>query len=323
MKRILIVLAIFAGFIYAFFILGMGRKESPTHFFIFNTHEHIQSIQEVPKYLEAMKQIGVEKTVLLGSSEATIFSGHSSFTEWEENNAEILQIAATDPEHFIAFPTLDPQDPQKIEKLKSYLEKGAKGLKLYSGHVIFHKLSLDDKSVMPLYKFCEGHQIPILFHVNAGYYQKELENVLKQFPKLKIICPHFCLSTIKSERFEYLMDTYPTLYTDISFGPMDYLVAALKRFSLNPQKYRNLILKYQDRIFYGTDMVVTRDPEKTVDWLTQVAQVYKDFLEKEQYTFFEFPNQTLRGLHLDEEVLKKIYHTNFKRFFYGKSETNF
>jgi predicted TIM-barrel fold metal-dependent hydrolase len=170
----------------------------------------------------------------------------------------------------------------------------------------------------PVYAFCEKNNIPVMFHVNAGYYQEEFESVLRHFPRLKVICPHFCLSTIRSDRFEYLMQNFPQLYTDVSFGYMDFLVPALLRFSKDPERYRNIILKYQDRIFFGTDMIVSGNPVKTVDWLTQVAEVYRDYLEKTEYRFFAVPDQTLRGLHLERAVLEKIYYKNFDRFFYGK-----
>ena len=173
--------------------------------------------------------------------------------------------------------------------------------------------------MLPVYEFCEQNRIPILFHVNAGYYQEEFENVLKRFPNLKIICPHFCLSTIASERFEHLMDTYPNLYTDASFGDIEFLKEALIRISNDPEKYRKLVLKYQDRILFGTDMVVTGAQYKTADWLSKVTRAYRDVLEKETYTFFAMEGVTLHGLHLAPAVLEKIYRKNFERFFRDKS----
>jgi len=168
---------------------------------------------------------------------------------------------------------------------------------------------------MPVYQFCEETGLPILFHVNAGYFQAEFENILQKFPKLKIICPHFCLSTIATERFEYLMDKYPNLYTDASFGLIDFLKDGLLRISKNPEKYRKLIEKYQDRILFGTDMVVTSADYKTSDWLAMVTRAYRDCLEKETYTFFAIEGMSLRGLHLDRKILEKIYYKNFERFF--------
>jgi predicted TIM-barrel fold metal-dependent hydrolase len=296
-----------------------GKKDQ--EFQILNAHEHIQSIQEVPRFLEAMKQNGIVTTVILGSSNATFILGGKGFKGWEENNLEIIRIANEHPGQFLAFPTLDPKDPEKLQKLQAYLQQGAKGLKLYSGNKLFHDQPLDAPSMLAVYAYCEKQNVPIMFHVNAGYFQHEFENVLKQFPHLKVICPHFCLSTIKSERFEYLMDTYPQLYTDVSFGYMDFLIAGLRRFSKNPEKYRALVTKYQDRILFGTDLVVSDGEGKSTDRLTQVARAYRDMLEKEQYTFFALPGEPLRGLHLDREILQKIYHENFIRFFSNSSQS--
>lgn len=299
----------------------MAKEKSwaqSTAFEIINAHEHFQSQNEVPKFLKAMKQNGVVKTVILGSPEATILTGRQGFFGEEKYNEEVLKIANDYPENFIAFPTINVKDPQKLEKLKDYLQRGGKGLKLYGGHSLFHDLPLDDAAMMPVYHYCEQNQVPILFHVNAGKFQEEFETVLKKFPRIKIICPHFCLSTIAVDRFEHLMDTYPHLYTDLSFGYIDFLKAGLLRISKDPEKYRNLIIKYQDRIFFGTDMVVTNAKYKTVEWLSGVTRAYRDMLEKEQYSFFGTGPVTLRGLHLDRPVLEKIYRKNFEIFFYGE-----
>lgn len=261
-----------------------------------------------------MKRNDVVRTVILGSPEATLFSGRQGFYGEDKNNLEVLKIASTYPDHFIAFPTINPHDPEKLEKLKGYLRRGAKGLKLYSGHTVLHDRPLDDPTMLPVYEFCEKNQIPVLIHVNAGYYQSEFESVLQKFPKLEVICPHFCLSTIKWDRFEYLMDHYPHLYTDISFGHINLLREALVRISRNREKYRDLVLKYQDRIFFGTDMVVTSAPDKTADWLSRITRAYRDLLEKESYSFFAIEGFTLRGLHLERGVLEKIYRKNFERF---------
>ena len=286
---------------------------------IINAHEHFQSMECVPKFLEAMRRNDVVKTVILGSPEATILTGRQGFFGEEKYNLEVLKIAATYPDHFIAFPTINVKDPAKLEKLKLYLGQGGKGLKLYSGHSLFHEWPLDDSSMMPVYAYCEQNRIPILFHVNSGLYQKEFENVLSRFPGLRVICPHLCLASIETGRFESLMDRHPALYTDISFGFMDFLKAGLLRISRDPDKYRALLTKYQDRIFFGTDMVITDAPHKTADWLSQVTRAYRDMLEKETYTFFAVEGMSLRGLHLDRPVLEKIYRKNFERFFYGDS----
>ncbi len=280
---------------------------------ITNSHEHIETSQEVPKFLEAMKANGIEQTVILGSPEATFQGEFENFAGYEKNNDEIFRIAATYPGRFLVFPTLDMQDPDAVKNAKHYLEKGARGFKLYAGYRTRHVVPIDRENLLPLYAFCEEHGLPVLMHVNAGYYLVEFERTLVRFPNLKIVCPHFCLSTIVSDRLEHLMDTYPQLYTDISFGPLFHLKTGLLRFSRDPEKYRALVIKYQDRIFFGTDMVVSRESHKTAAWMMEVTRAYRDLLEKDEYTFFALPGITLKGLHLDQAVLEKIYRGNFEQ----------
>lgn len=279
---------------------------------IINAHEHIQSVQEIPRFFEVMEGIGVQRTVVLGSPHATFVYGADGFYDEDKNNQQILEMARDYPSQIIAFPTINVKDPQKLERLKDYLTQGGKGLKLYSGNTVFYNQPLDDSSMIPIYEFCQANRVPILFHVNAGRYLKEFENVLKRFPKMKVICPHFCLSSIDLQRLEHLLDTYPQLYTDISFGYITHLIAGLERISKNPEKYRAFMQKYQDRIFFGTDLVVTED--KAVDRLIEIGKVYRDFLERETYTFFAVPDIVFNGLHLEQGILEKIYFQNFEKF---------
>jgi uncharacterized protein len=191
---------------------------------------------------------------------------------------------------------------------------GAKGLKLYGGHALFHDLPLDHSDMDPLYRFCQSERIPILYHVNPALYGKEFENVLRRYDTLKVICPHLCLSTINTPRLEHLMDDYPQLFTDLSMGYIDFLKAALLRFSRSPARYRKLLTKYSDRILFGTDMVVTDAGYKTAEWLEKTTRAYRDLIEKGEYEYVGIPGVKLRGLSLPPDVRARIYRKNFESF---------
>jgi predicted TIM-barrel fold metal-dependent hydrolase len=290
------------------------EQDSASRFSITNAHEHFQSIDCVPKFLEAMRRNDVVKTVIVGSPEATIISGRAGFFGEEKYNLEALRIATAYPDSFIAFPTLNPRDPKKLENLERWLALGGKGLKLYSGHSSFYDLPLNHPTMIPVYRFCEDNNIPILFHVNVALYQREFEKVLAKFSGLKTICPHLCLSTSAPDRFDHLMRRYPNLYSDVSMGYIDFMKAAILRLSRNAKKFRELIVDHQDRIFFGTDNVITDAPHKTVDWIDKMTRVYRDILERKEYSFFGIGGRSLTGLHLDKEVLEKIFRLNFEKF---------
>ena len=280
---------------------------------VVNAHEHLQSFSVVPKLLDAMAISGVTKTIIVGSPEATILKGRVGFHGEEKYNLETLVTADRYPEKFIPFPTVNPADNAKLDKLKLYLRSGAQGLKLYSGHSQFYELPLDHPSMFPVYGLCEREHLPILFHVNTGSYRDEFERVLWAFPDLKVICPHLCSSTKDTQRFEQLMTEHPTLRTDISIGHIEFLKAALQRFSSAPDKYRELFVKYQDRILFGTDTVITDARYKTVEWLVMMTTVYRNLLEKRTFTFPPLGRE-LNGMCLSRDILTKIYTSNFEEF---------
>lgn len=148
----------------------------------------------------------------------------------------------------------------------------------------------------------------------AEQLQQEFEQILTDFPELIVICPHFCLSSINITRFEYLMDKYPNLYTDISFG--FFAKDGFERMSANTSKYIPVIEKYKDRIFFGTDMVVTSHPRKTTQWMANLTMCYRNLLEKGHYScnVGQEISAEYNGLALNEDTLKKIYQENPKNF---------
>jgi predicted TIM-barrel fold metal-dependent hydrolase len=89
--------------------------------------------------------------------------------------------------------------------------------------------------------------------------------------------------------------------------------------ALDSAKVRKFLLKYQDRILYGSDVnygPADNDPEP-------VAQLHNGWLEdwhflvtsdRMQSADFEQP---FRGLHLPKEVVDKIYQRNAQKMFAG------
>lgn len=330
MKKILIFLVLLVLFIIIINSNFSGKdydySKEKEYFEIYDVHEQIATLDQVPRFLAAMDKAGIDKIVLLGSPEAT-FIYKEGFRNHHENNKELMKMATEYPDRFIIFPTIDPRDPDELEIFKSYMKEGAKGLRLFSGqYAWFYRYigPVNRTELYPILQYCQDNNIPIMFNMNPGKenLQEEFEDVLIRYPNIRIICPHFCLSSIESSRFEYLMDTYPNLYTDISFG--HFFEDGLVRISMNVSKFKRLFEKYQDRILFGTDMVITNktipqtgDPS---EWMYNLTMCYRNMLEKENYEcvvkikkVFNV-NLNLNGLNLDKEVLEKIYNKNPKKF---------
>lgn len=292
---------------------------------IINTHEHVQGEENTATLLEEMDALGVGKTVLIGSPWFTIsLYERAGFTRYDENNAAILAMARAHPERFEAWPTVNPLDPGKLEKVKKMVGEGARGVKLYLGHgytsrenkYIFHPVAMDDPGMMPLYAYLAEAHIPICFHVNPAKpgFLDEFVQVLMAHPDLKVNTPHYFMSSMVHSRLREMLKTFPNLYVDISFGHDDYLKSGLQRVSADRDAFRALFQEFPDRFMFGTDYVVTSLRPKDHAWYRDRTQAYLDMLSLEQYKTPLLPDLPLRGLDLSSELLENILYRNFERF---------
>ena len=292
---------------------------------VVNVHEHIQDIRQAPTVLEAADKFGMGRTILMGSSWFTItLNERVGFTRYDWNNEELMKIAQEWPDRFLAYPTIAPDDPLKLEKIKDLVARGAKGVKLYLGHgftkrdneYMFHVMAMDDPEMFPFYEFCEQNYVPLCFHVQpfAPGFAQEFIEVATRFPDLKINVPHFILSSIRQSRLREYLDTFPNVYSDISFGHDDFLIPGLKRISQNRNRFRQLFNDYPDRFMFGTDLVVTEHHSKTAEWFGHRAEAYYNMLTAKEYTVPFIPGETLRGLELTGPLLDNILYANYERF---------
>jgi predicted TIM-barrel fold metal-dependent hydrolase len=326
---------------FAFFPLGINVEEFepklPDHGII-NIHDHIHHSSDAPKWLDAMEESGISATVMVGSPEATfLLSSPPGFNNYSLNNDVILWLEQKYDSKILAFPTIDPRDPNKLDSFKDLIDRNALGLKLYSGHTgeIFPapKETLYDyigplnrPDMYGVYEYCESNKIPIIWHMKLkwDYLFDEIKEVMNDFPLLIINIPHFGVLGSNLTRLGQLMDTFPGVYTDISFGGFAYW--SMQLASNNSEHYSEFITKYHDRVMFGTDMVVTNNVRKTVPWIVNLTLGYRDMLEKDQF-YINVPNitgegfnfdMTLNGFNLSQDILDEIYFENPIRFLSGE-----
>lgn len=301
-------------------------------FKVINGHEHLYKREHLDAYLEAAAETGIATTLFVASNEFTFLGkGGRKDALYDWSNDVILDAYRELPDRIVPFASVYPGDPEKLAKLKSYVKRGAMGLKLYSGHSTYYEAPLDDAEMDPIYAYCTEMRLPLCWHVNLTLYLDEFERVLKRHPDLIVIVPHFGVTFYRPESAAFramqrLLDSYPNLYVDCSFGTRDFLVQGLEMVSTHPDLFRQFFETYPDRIVFGTDMVVTGNPEKTAEWYAAVMRACRDVLEKDRYIFFMaaegHPSAykparnrygELRGLALPNVILEKVYHANLER----------
>jgi len=289
---------------------------------VIDIHEHVVDEERAEMLLEGMDKLGIQRACLMGTSWYTFtLDQQFGFERYHENNLDILEIKAKWPDRFCAFPTLDPEADGNLERLKDYVAKGADGLKLYLGHGAgtgkgpFHSMPLDDPRMLPIYEYAQATQLPIVFHINLIKYYDEFVRVMERYPYLRVDIPHFGLHKNTGERlrrFEWLLERYPNVYTDISFGWHTFHVEGMEALAKWRSRSRVFFTRHSDRIMYASDLVI--DPLRKQGYIDATLRSYMQFLELEYHRLFLEPEYPMHGLRLGDAALKGIYETTPSRF---------
>ncbi len=310
-----------------------------------NTHDHIDNMNLLDKWLASQRQCNVSATIMVGSPNSTFWAkSKGPFTKYLEDNELLLEMAKKTNDEIIAFPTLNPNDEGNYERLKDYILRGARGLNLWTGHHgtlegSWGKTSLYDwlgplnrTDMYPIYEFCQENRIPIIWSNNLGVREvrEQLWQILEKFPDMIIKIPHFgiCFRSYNLPFIEEFLDKYEGGYTCFSWGHPDFVIEKFENISSGNRTADILKFfdKYQDRIMFATDIVPTNHPRKTIEWMRRHTQAYIDILEKEEYhvEIYEFTPDgrdfigDYNGLNLSKEILEKVYFKNAIKFLNGK-----
>jgi predicted TIM-barrel fold metal-dependent hydrolase len=122
-----------------------------------------------------------------------------------------------------------------------------------------------------------------------------LEGAVKNHPKTTFIACHVANCAYDLSIISGLMDAYPNLYLDIS--------ARYAEICATPRATAAFMIKYQDRLVYGTDMGTAPDMYESTFRLLESA-------DEHIYDFRFGYHWPLHGLDLPDQVLEKIYRLN-------------
>ena len=276
---------------------------------------------------------------------------------------DALHLKAHYPQRIYVFGGLDfstfRTTPQRLGEVfaayaQTLLDMGCDGIKMIEGKPDTRKAvpipPFDSPVYEPYWEKIETSGIPLVFHVNdpeefwdkervpswaleQGWFYgdgtyinneaqyHEVFNVLDRHPHLKVVFAHFFFFSAQLPRLAEYLDRYPNLGVDLAPG-----IEMFFNLSKTPQAARDFFIKYQDRIFFGTDigaMSLSEDLEKGVDFDETATRlnVVRSFLERQDEYWLDLSpcplfgeaEEPFRGLGLPQEALEKIYRTNFER----------
>ncbi|HET7208364.1 MAG TPA: amidohydrolase family protein [Terriglobales bacterium] len=136
------------------------------------------------------------------------------------------------------------------------------------------------------------------------------DRVLELNPKLRVVGVHLGSMEKSLQDIANRLDRFPNFAIDTA-ARMEYLM-------LTPtEEVRNFLIKYQDRVLYGTDLDLLANAnlaDAVKDWRSTYIRDWK-FLATDETVLLD--KKQVRGLKLPQPVLQKIFHDNAKRWIPG------
>jgi predicted TIM-barrel fold metal-dependent hydrolase len=154
---------------------------------------------------------------------------------------------------------------------------------------------------------------------------------MAKYPKLNVMVPHYGVAFWNPngpalQRLSDLLVKYPNVLVDTSLGTREILLDGMAAMEPARAKFQAFFERHQDQIVWGTDSVITGNPEKTVGWYDKVIRATRDHLEKDVFStelaagysrYWEKGRDgegTYQGLALSDAILKKVYVDNARRW---------
>ncbi len=241
---------------------------------------------------EHLHSLGIKKAVLMSSGETGPFGSNS-------DNKKICELY---PDTYAWMANLDYKDQDSIyDRLSEYKKDGAIGI----GELMINQ-KIDSSFLQKVFECAEKLDMPITFHmspsvgVSYGIVDEPrlplLEKTLKKFPNLKLLghSQSFWIEisgdapndndgrnswgqglVIPGGRLPYLFEKYPNLYGDLSANSGGNAIMRDEEFGLN------FLEKFQDRLFFATDMVNIEMEFPLGKWLDEKYQ--RGLLSKDAY----------------------------------------
>jgi predicted TIM-barrel fold metal-dependent hydrolase len=292
---------------------------------IVDAHLHIAP-GGAPRLLALLERNTIERAVVAPLAQST------SYDQLDETNLELLAAARAHPARITPLVMLSPLRPDPLGDLRRYLELGARGVKLMSGHddfwVASGKAPLDSEPMRKVFAFCAQHRLPVLWHVNSHLHRAGLRRVLEDFPALVVVVPHLGgYLTHMPRAVRGLLARYPGLHVDLAWGQQSmYLRRSFEDLSDQHDAWRQVIVEFPERFLFGTDLVVT--PDTTGSHAAASYHLYRSMVASRTYDLTYYGaagHHTLgeighyragmHGLELPAEVLTQVLSGNATRVY--------
>lgn len=153
--------------------------------------------------------------------------------------------------------------------------------------------------------FAEHPQYHMYLHPEYPSYEQQIaarDHLLAKQPKLRFVGAHLGSLEWNVDELAKRLDTYPNMAVDMA--------ARICHFQVQDrERVRNFIIKYQDRLLYGTDLSAN-DQTQDFSWIIDTWKNDWRYFTTDDVMTAPGARTTFQGLALPQSVLKKIYYEN-------------
>ncbi len=205
---------------------------------------------------------------------------------------------------------------------------------------------IDDPAFDPVFQYLQDQRIPVVAHLgepkncwlplekmnnpgDASYYKNNpryhmylhpevpsyeaqilaRDRVLKKFPGLQFVGAHLGSLEWNIDELAKRFDSYPGFMADCAARIFHLQLQS----GQNYKKVRDFMIRYQDRLIYGTDSEVHDIPGKSVE--ETCHNLEKGWHREWLYFATDSVVNGIRGLNLPARVVDKLYYQNAAAFF--------
>ena len=164
--------------------------------------------------------------------------------------------------------------------------------------------------------FKEHPEYHMYLHPEYPGYQAQIDardSMLTKHPNLKFIGCHLGSEEWSVDELAKTLDKFPNMAVDLAARICHLQYQSAK----NRDKIRNFLIKYQDRILYGTDIGFSGNRIDSNFFADNLATRIKDwnyFTGSMEMKSDDF-NSSFTGLHLPKLVVDKIFYLNAVKWY--------
>jgi predicted TIM-barrel fold metal-dependent hydrolase len=135
------------------------------------------------------------------------------------------------------------------------------------------------------------------------------DRIAARFPKLRVIGCHLGSNEEDLDTLSKRLDRLPNFAVD--------LAARIRNLVGDREKSRAFLIKYQDRILYGTDFTLGPGGDDQRAWTNLAGTHDRDWRYFSSAEPLTYGRQQVQGLGMPETVLRKIFRDNAVRWLPG------